>query len=75
MVLFDQDQNEFALYATAEGRKQKSLNQKKKELIDIEIVNNQNDVSDKEADDKKVNFKRDKGKKYLELQNKINNYI
>ena len=75
MVLFDQDQNEFALYATAEGRKQKSLNQKKKELIDIEIVNNQNDVSDKEADDKKVNFKRDKGKKYLELKNKINNYI
>lgn len=51
MVLFDQDQNEFALYATTEGRKQKSLNQKKKELIDIEIVNNQNDVSDKEADD------------------------
>jgi hypothetical protein len=48
---------------------------KKKELIDIEIINNQNDVSDKEADDTKVNFKRDKGKKYLELQNKINNYI
>ena len=44
------------------------MNQKKKDLIDTETENNQKkDVSDKEADDLKINFKKDKAKKYLEL--------